>query len=265
MPPAAALSAGPRARPRRQVHLPPVRACSRRSPTAARSSSGYAPGADCASTLACLRRARRRRPAQAPQPRHPRDRRAIDGRGLRGLHGARPARSTPATPARRCGCCPAFWPRTRSPPTLTGDDSLRARPMRRVIEPLTAMGARIDADDGPRAADHHGRRAARRIDYAPASAERPGEERRPAGRAAGRGRDRRSASRSRRAIIRSGRSARSVPRSAHRAAGLSPSTAASGCARSTATVPGDVSSCDVLGGRRRGAARRRTSRSRTSA
>ncbi len=31
---------------------------------------------------------------------------------------------------------------------LTGDDSLRLRPMRRVIEPLAAMGARIDAEAG---------------------------------------------------------------------------------------------------------------------
>src|SRR3970040_1850253 len=32
--------------------------------------------------------------------------------------------------------------------TLVGDASLSQRPMRRVIEPLTAMGARIDAADG---------------------------------------------------------------------------------------------------------------------
>ena len=31
---------------------------------------------------------------------------------------------------------------------LTGDDSLRSRPMRRVIEPLTRMGARVEARDG---------------------------------------------------------------------------------------------------------------------
>ena len=32
--------------------------------------------------------------------------------------------------------------------TLTGDDSLRKRPMRRVTEPLAAMGARIDTSEG---------------------------------------------------------------------------------------------------------------------
>ena len=34
------------------------------------------------------------------------------------------------------------------PTTITGDDSLRRRPMRRVIDPLAAMGARIEAADG---------------------------------------------------------------------------------------------------------------------
>ncbi len=32
--------------------------------------------------------------------------------------------------------------------TLTGDESLSRRPMKRIIEPLTRMGARIEADDG---------------------------------------------------------------------------------------------------------------------
>jgi 3-phosphoshikimate 1-carboxyvinyltransferase len=32
--------------------------------------------------------------------------------------------------------------------TLTGDDSLRSRPMKRIIEPLEMMGARIQSDDG---------------------------------------------------------------------------------------------------------------------
>jgi 3-phosphoshikimate 1-carboxyvinyltransferase len=32
--------------------------------------------------------------------------------------------------------------------TLTGDESLRSRPMQRVVEPLAQMGARIDTDDG---------------------------------------------------------------------------------------------------------------------
>jgi len=35
--------------------------------------------------------------------------------------------------------------------TLTGDASLRSRPMKRIIEPLNLMGARISSDDGGRA------------------------------------------------------------------------------------------------------------------
>src|SRR5262252_2239181 len=32
--------------------------------------------------------------------------------------------------------------------TLTGDDSLQSRPMKRVIDPLSQMGAKIDSNDG---------------------------------------------------------------------------------------------------------------------
>ena len=51
---------------------------------------------------------------------------------------------------------------------LVGDASLSRRPMRRVIEPLAAMGARIDAEPGglPPLRIHGGRRL-RGIDYAP--------------------------------------------------------------------------------------------------
>ena len=50
---------------------------------------------------------------------------------------------------------------------LTGDASLRRRPMRRVIDPLTAMGARIDSEQGglPPLRIHGGSRL-RGIDYA---------------------------------------------------------------------------------------------------
>jgi 3-phosphoshikimate 1-carboxyvinyltransferase len=40
--------------------------------------------------------------------------------------------------------------------TLDGDASLRRRPMRRVIDPLVAMGARIDSDDGRAPLTIHG-------------------------------------------------------------------------------------------------------------
>ena len=40
--------------------------------------------------------------------------------------------------------------------TITGDDSLRRRPMARVVEPLTAMGARIEAESGRAPLTIHG-------------------------------------------------------------------------------------------------------------
>jgi 3-phosphoshikimate 1-carboxyvinyltransferase len=51
--------------------------------------------------------------------------------------------------------------------TLTGDDSLRARPMRRVIEPLELMGARIEAEAERAPLRITGRRPLKAITYAP--------------------------------------------------------------------------------------------------
>ncbi len=50
--------------------------------------------------------------------------------------------------------------------TLVGDASLSVRPMRRVIEPLAAMGARIDSDDGHAPLRIRGGQSLRGIDYA---------------------------------------------------------------------------------------------------
>jgi len=48
---------------------------------------------------------------------------------------------------------------------LTGDASLSRRPMGRVIDPLSRMGARIDSHDGLPPLTVHGRRSLRRIAY----------------------------------------------------------------------------------------------------
>jgi 3-phosphoshikimate 1-carboxyvinyltransferase len=48
---------------------------------------------------------------------------------------------------------------------LTGDESLRSRPMRRVIEPLTEMGAIIDSEDGLAPLRIKGRRTLTAINY----------------------------------------------------------------------------------------------------
>lgn len=102
---------------------------------------GYSPGADCAATLACLRAlgVRVRQTGAAAF--------AIDGRGVRGL--AAPAAPLDAansgtTLRLLAGILSAHAFRS----ALTGDASLSRRPMRRVIDPLTRMGARITSADG---------------------------------------------------------------------------------------------------------------------
>jgi 3-phosphoshikimate 1-carboxyvinyltransferase len=105
---------------------------------------GYLAGADCLATLTCLEAygvsITRSTSAHGLSVR-------IDGRGLRGLR----APSAPldcansGTSMRLLAGLAAAQP-FRS--VLAGDESLSRRPMRRVIEPLTRMGATIAARDG---------------------------------------------------------------------------------------------------------------------
>ena len=105
----------------------------------------YAPGGDCASTLHCLDAlgVEVQRAAASPSTV------AITGRGLRGL-------TAPRTPLdcgnsgstmRMLAGVVAAHPFVS---TLHGDRSLSRRPMRRVIEPLSQMGAHLEADTGGR-------------------------------------------------------------------------------------------------------------------
>jgi len=48
---------------------------------------------------------------------------------------------------------------------LTGDESLTSRPMQRIITPLSAMGARIDSNDGMPPLTIHGKSDLRGVDY----------------------------------------------------------------------------------------------------
>ena len=104
---------------------------------------GYAPGADCRATLRCLTS------LGVAISRNPQDPSVLQvaGRGLRGL-------SAPAVPldAMNSGTTMRLLSGVvaahRFVTTLTGDESLRQRPMARVIEPLQRMGARIEARDG---------------------------------------------------------------------------------------------------------------------
>jgi 3-phosphoshikimate 1-carboxyvinyltransferase len=101
---------------------------------------GYAPGADCASTLACMEALGARITRGQAEI-------VIGGRGLGGLRA--PAGPLDAansgTSMRLIAGLLAGHP-FRS--VIAGDASLSRRPMRRVIEPLTRMGARIHAADG---------------------------------------------------------------------------------------------------------------------
>ncbi|HVB37804.1 MAG TPA: hypothetical protein VND92_04670, partial [Vicinamibacterales bacterium] len=122
----------------------------------------YAPGADCMSMLRCLAalgvdidwHADRARPL------------LLVGRGLGGLRS--PAGPLDAgnsgTVMRLLAGILAAQPFTT---TVTGDESLRSRPMRRVIDPLTRMGARIESQDGRAPLVVHGGRL-EAIDFAPA-------------------------------------------------------------------------------------------------
>jgi 3-phosphoshikimate 1-carboxyvinyltransferase len=118
---------------------------------------GYAPGADCASTLACMEALGARVTRHLPDDAHLRERFGgqaggqaeivIAGRGLGGLRA--PAGPLDAansgTSMRLIAGLLAGHP-FRS--VIAGDASLSKRPMRRVIEPLTRMGATIHAVDG---------------------------------------------------------------------------------------------------------------------
>ncbi|HTL46145.1 MAG TPA: 3-phosphoshikimate 1-carboxyvinyltransferase [Vicinamibacterales bacterium] len=105
---------------------------------------GYLPGADCLATLDCLEAlgvSVIRIPGVHGLTLE------IEGRGPRGLR--TPGRPLDAansgTSMRLLAGLVAGHPFIT---TLTGDESLSRRPMRRIIEPLTTMGASVDSDGG---------------------------------------------------------------------------------------------------------------------
>ncbi len=105
--------------------------------------ANYAAAADCQSTLGCLQRVGA---GVAKSPNTVR----ITGNGLRGLrHSWRDLDAGNSGTTIRLLSGILAGQSFRS--TITGDNSLRKRPMRRVIEPLSAMGAQILAEPGGRA------------------------------------------------------------------------------------------------------------------
>lgn len=116
--------------------------------------SGYAPGADCASTLSALR-------ALGTSIRLEGDQVILSPRPFRTPAGPVDAGNSGTTMRLLAGMMAA----QPVDVTLTGDGSLSRRPMRRVIEPLTLMGASIAAADGDRPPLHIRGSELRGIDY----------------------------------------------------------------------------------------------------
>jgi 3-phosphoshikimate 1-carboxyvinyltransferase len=103
----------------------------------------YSPAADCASTLECVRRLGIAVDAKGEHVR-------IAGKGLDGLKAPRrtiDAENSGSTIRMVSGVLAG----QNFTSTITGDSSLRRRPMRRVVDPLRLMGADIRSSDGDRA------------------------------------------------------------------------------------------------------------------
>jgi 3-phosphoshikimate 1-carboxyvinyltransferase len=102
--------------------------------------TGFAPGADCAATLGCLE-------ALGTRVTRAGSTITIEGRGLGGLRAAAGPidAANSGTSMRLLAGLLAGHPFKT---VIVGDASLSRRPMRRVIEPLTRMGAAIGAEEG---------------------------------------------------------------------------------------------------------------------
>ena len=100
----------------------------------------FSAAADCRSTLDCLSRLGAKVESKGGRVR-------ISGAGLAGLRKSRrslDAGNSGTTMRLLAGILSG----QEFPSTIDGDASLRSRPMRRVIDPLTRMGARIEAREG---------------------------------------------------------------------------------------------------------------------
>lgn len=103
---------------------------------------GFASSADCQSTLDCLKRLGVEIEREGGLVR-------IHGRGMRGFEsrpdGVKLYAGNSGSTIRMLAGLLAAQPFTSE---IDGDESIRRRPMKRVIDPLTKMGARIQARDG---------------------------------------------------------------------------------------------------------------------
>src|ERR1700761_5301477 len=119
----------------------------------------YASAADCASTLECLRRLGVEIDVTPERVR-------IVGKGLDGLKESRKdldAENSGTTMRLLSGVLSGQPFKT----TITGDSSLRRRPMRRVMDPLRQMGAEIKSAEGDKAPLEIRGGKLKAIDYTP--------------------------------------------------------------------------------------------------
>lgn len=102
--------------------------------------SNFSSSYDCATTLSCLREL-------GIQITSTKDSHFVTGKGFQGF-----AESQSVLDCGNSGSTirmlSGLLAGQRFPSQLTGDDSLKARPMRRIIEPLEMMGAKIESSDG---------------------------------------------------------------------------------------------------------------------
>jgi 3-phosphoshikimate 1-carboxyvinyltransferase len=137
-------------RPARRIHgalsLPGDKAISHRAAIAGALARGtsrienFSTSDDCAATLSCLRELGVRAESDAGLVQ-------IEGVGLAGLRAPRlplDCRNSGSTMRMLAGVLAG----QSFDSTLTGDESLRQRPMKRIIAPLELMGARVEAEDG---------------------------------------------------------------------------------------------------------------------
>jgi 3-phosphoshikimate 1-carboxyvinyltransferase len=150
----ASATIAPARRVRGRLHVPGDKSISHRYALLASLADGrsrlrgYAPGADCRSTISCVARLGVETAEDA-------DGIFLMGRGLgqlRSTANSLDAGNSGTTMRLMTGILAGH----RFSTTLVGDESLSRRPMRRVIAPLERMGARIDAVDGHAPLTVHG-------------------------------------------------------------------------------------------------------------
>lgn len=102
--------------------------------------SGFLDSADCRSTISCFRK-------MGVEISENRGIVTVKGRGLRGLSEPKDILDV-GNSGTTMRLISGILAGQNFPTTLTGDDSIRKRPMARIIDPLTKMGANISSKDG---------------------------------------------------------------------------------------------------------------------